>query len=70
MKFVPVTVIVVSGEPAATALGLIEVMVAPLTLKALAAEDDVLVFFTVTLTEPAAASWVLVTAAVSEVALP
>jgi hypothetical protein len=70
MKFVPVTVMVVSGDPAGTALGLRELIVGPLTLKALAGEDDVLVFFTVTLNEPEAASCVLVTAAVSEVALP
>jgi hypothetical protein len=70
MKLVPVIVIVVSGEPAATALGLIDVIVPAFTLNALAAEDDVLLFFTVTLNEPAAASWVLVTAAVNDVALP
>jgi hypothetical protein len=56
IKLVPVIVIVVSGEPAGAAFGLIEVIVGPLTLKTLAAEDDVLVFFTVTLNEPDAAS--------------
>jgi hypothetical protein len=61
---------VVSADPAATEVGVSEVIAGPFTLNELAAEDDVLEFFTVTLTVPAAASWVLVTAAVSEVALP
>jgi hypothetical protein len=69
-KLVPVIVMTVSGAPAEAVFGLIDVIAGPFTLKALAAEDDVLVFLTVTLNEPEAASCVLVTAAVSDVALP
>jgi hypothetical protein len=68
-KFVPVTVIVKPDDPAMPVAGLSEVSVGPFTWNVLAAEDEVLVFFTVTLTGPAEASCVLVTAAVSEVAL-
>jgi hypothetical protein len=55
-KLVPVIVIVVSGDPAGRAFGLIDVIVGPLTLNVLAVEDAVLVFFTVTLIDPVAAS--------------
>jgi hypothetical protein len=70
IKFVPVIVIVVSGDPAATEFGLIDPIAGAATLNTLLADEDVLVFFTVTLKDPAAASCVLVTAAVSDVALP
>jgi hypothetical protein len=56
MKFVPVIVIVVSGDPEGTAFGLIEVIAGAYTLKVPAGEDEVLVFFTVTFTLPAVAS--------------
>ena len=69
-KFVPVTVSVNAALPAAAEEGLNEASVGPLTLNALAGEEAALVFCTVTLGVPVRASWVLVTAAVSEVALP
>ena len=71
MKPMPVTVIVVAVVvPAAIEVGLSAVIVGPLTVNVRAAEEAVLEFWTVTLCGPAEASWVLVTAAVSEVALP
>jgi hypothetical protein len=69
MKFVPLTVTVVSGDPVGTAFGLTEVIAGPLTVKLLMADEQVLVFLTVTWTIPLEASWVPVTAAASEVAL-
>jgi hypothetical protein len=56
--------------PAAIVLGLSDAMAGPLTVNALAEEEAALVFCTVTDCGPAEASWVLVTAAVSEVAPP
>jgi hypothetical protein len=56
MKLVPVMVIVVSGEPAETEFGLMDVIVGPFTWNTLAAEDEVLVSLTVTLNAPAAVS--------------
>ena len=70
MKLVPVMVMVVLGEPAAIVLGLIEEIAGPFTVNALAVDEEVLVFLTVTFSDPEAASCALVTAAVSEVALP
>jgi len=69
-KLIPVTVSVKAAPPAAVAVGLSAVIAGPLTVKSLAADEAALEFFTVTLCEPAEASWALVTAAVSEVALP
>ena len=68
-KFVPATVSV-KGAPAATAEGGVsDVITGPLTVNVLA-EETPLGFRTVTFCGPAEASWALVTAAVSDVALP
>ena len=56
MKFVPAIVSIVSPDPAVIVLGFSEVIAGPFTLNALAVEDDVLVFFTVTFADPAEAS--------------
>ena len=56
--------------PAAIVVGLSDVIVGPLTVNVLAEEEALLEFWTVTFGVPAAASWVVVTSAVSEVALP
>ena len=69
-KFIPVTVSVKGAPPAKAEAGLSDAMAGPLTVNALAGEEAVLVFWTVTFGEPAEASWALVTAAVSDVALP
>ena len=71
-KFVPVTVRVKPADPAAIDVELSPVIVGPLTLKVLAAEnaaEDPLPFWTVTLTGPADANCAAVTAAVIFVAL-
>jgi len=71
MKSMPVAVIVVAVVvPAGIEVGLSAVIVGPLTVNVRAAEEAALEFWTVTFCGPAEASWVLVTAAVSEVALP
>ena len=69
-KFVPVTVRAKGAPPAAAEVELNDTMVGPLTVNELAADEAVLEFCTVTFGDPAAASCVLVTAAVSEVAPP
>ena len=69
-KPVPVTVRVKAAPPATAVAGLNDVILGALTVNLDAVEDALLVFFTVTLGVPAEASWVVVTAAVSEVALP
>jgi len=69
-KPIPVTVSVKAAAPAATEVGLSAVIVGPVTVNASAEEVAPLEFRTVTLGDPAEASWPLVTAAVSEVALP
>jgi len=68
-KPVPVTVRVKAEPPAAAVAGLSDVILGALMVNVDPVEDAVLVFFTVTLAVPAEASWVVVTAAVSEVAL-
>ena len=65
MKFVPVTVTIVSPVPAAAPLGLREVIAGAWTAKALVALDELLVFFTVMYADPDVFVWMLVTAAVS-----
>lgn len=69
-KLIPVTVSVKLALPAAIELGLRDVIAGPLTVNAVAGETAVLEFRTVTFCEPAAASWALVTRAVSEVRVP
>jgi hypothetical protein len=69
-KFIPVTVSVKGESPAAIDVGLSDVIVGPPTVNAIAEEEAVLEFFTVTFGDPAEASWALVTLAVSDVALP
>jgi len=69
-KFVPVTVSVKGAPPAAIEVGLSDAIVGLLAVNVAAEEEAALVFWTVTLDDPAEASWVLVTAAVSEVELP
>jgi len=69
-KCVPVTVSVNGTSPATAVDGVSDAIVGPLMVKADPPEDTELEFFTLTLAVPAEASWVLVTAAVSEVALP
>jgi hypothetical protein len=70
MKLAPETVIGTEGAvPAAIEAGLTDAMVGPLTMNGLAEETAVLEFCTVTLCDPAEASWAVVTAAVSEVVL-
>ena len=68
-KFVPATVSVNEDDPAATVAGVKDAILGAPMVNVDPVEDAVLVFFTVTLAVPAEASWVLVTAAVSEVAL-
>jgi len=70
MKPAPVTVTGVADDPAASEVGLSDAMVGPTTVNVVADEETALEFQTVTFDDPAEASWVLVTAAVSEVALP
>jgi len=70
MKLVPVMVIGVSVEPATTVAGLIELIAGADTVTAFAADTAVLVFCTVMLSEPAAASEAWGTVAVIEVAVP
>jgi len=67
MKFCPVTVSVNEPLPATAEVLLNDVMVGPFTGYALAAEEEVLEFWTVTFCDPADASSATVTAAVSEV---
>ena len=69
-KFDPVTVSVKGTPPATAEAGLSNEIEGPLTVNVLAVEDAALEFRTATFGDPAAASWVAVTAAVSEVALP
>jgi hypothetical protein len=69
-KFAPVTVSVNAADPAKAVAGLTDAMVGALTVNVLEDEEAVLEFLTVIFTEAAEASWVLVTAAVSEVGLP
>jgi hypothetical protein len=68
MKFCPVTVSVNGALPAICEVVLNDVMVGPLTGYALAEEEEVLEFWTVTFCDPADASSATVTVAVSEVA--
>ena len=68
-KPIPVTVRVKAALPAAHVAGLIAVIVGPLRVNVADGEEAVAEFWTVTLCDPTEASWVLVTAAVSEVAL-
>jgi len=63
-------VIVVSGEPATTEDGVIDVILGPLTVNVLAVEVAVLVFLTVRLCAPAVTMAVAGTVAVMEVAVP
>ena len=69
-KPVPVIVRVKAAPPASAVAGLSLVILGAAMVKVDAAEEAVLVFFTVTFTVPTEAIWVAVTAAVSEVALP
>jgi hypothetical protein len=69
MKLVPVIVIVVSGDPAATAFGLKEVIAGPFTEKFVPADAVPDPFATVILVVATLASCVEVTAAVSCVGL-
>jgi len=69
-KFAPETVRVKGALAAAIVLGLNDEMVGPLTANVLAEDEAPLEFLTVTFTDPVGFSWVLVTAAVSDVALP
>ena len=68
-KFVPATVSVKGALPATAEAGLSNAIAGPLTVNVLA-EETPLVFRTVMFCGPAEASWVLVTAAVSEAGLP
>jgi hypothetical protein len=70
MKLVPVTVMVVSGEPATTELGLKDAIAGALTVRWDAAEAAPPGFLTVILSEAAAASEAVGTVAVIEVAVP
>jgi len=70
MKLAPVTVTVVTAAPAGTEVGFIDMIVGPLTVNVFAAEEAALEFRTVMFCGPAEANWVLVTDAVSDVALP
>jgi hypothetical protein len=69
-KFVPVTVSVNAADPATAEAGLTDPMVGALTVNVLADEAAVLEFLTVIFADAAEASWVLVTAAVTDVGLP
>jgi len=69
-KLIPVTVSVKAALPAKAEVELKDVIAGPFTANALAEEETVLEFCTVTFCGPAEASWILVTDAVSEVALP
>ena len=69
-KLVPVTVSVKGALPATAEVGLSDVIVGPPMVKVYAADEAALEFWTVTFGDPAEASWVLVTAAVSEAGLP
>jgi hypothetical protein len=70
MKLAPVTVIGVAVVvPATIELRLSDAIVGPETVNGLAADAAVAVFWTVMLPGPEEASWVLVTYAVSELAL-
>jgi len=68
-KFDPLTVSVKPVDPATAEVGLSELILGALTVNVLAEETAVLAFLTVTLTAPAVSIWVLVTAAVMDVAL-
>ena len=68
-KPVPATASVKAEAPATAVAGVNDVIFGALMVNVDPVEEAVLVFFTLTLTVPAEASWVLVTAAVSEVAL-
>jgi len=68
-KPVPATASVKAEPPATAVAGVKDVIFGALMVNVDPVEEAVLVFFTLTLTVPAEASWVLVTAAVSEVAL-
>lgn len=68
-KLDPVTVSVNGALPETAEAGVNSVIAGPLTVNVLAVDTPV-AFRTVTLWAPAEASWVLVTDAVSEVALP
>jgi len=68
-KPVPVTARLKAADPATALVGLKEPIAGALTVNLYAADEALLVFFTVTFTDPAVASCVLVTAAVNEVAL-
>jgi hypothetical protein len=70
MKLVPVTVIVVSPDPATTELGLNEVIAGALTVKCEAADVAPPGFWTVMLSVAAAASEAVGTVAVIDVAVP
>jgi len=67
---VPVTPRLKGSEPATALVALNEEMAGALTAKEYELEEVLLEFFTVMFTFPAGVSWVLVTAAVSDVALP
>jgi len=69
-KFVPVRVSVKGAAPAAIDVTLKDASVGPMTVNAIAEEEALLEFLTVTFGDPVEASWALVTAAVSDVALP
>ena len=70
MKFVPATASVNGADPATAVAGVNVAIAGPVNVNTSAGEEEVIVFFTVTFTAPAVASWAAVTAAVSEVALP
>ena len=69
-KLEPATVRVKAAPPARAVEGVKDVIFGAPMVNVDAEEDAVLVFFTVTAALPAEASWVVVTAAVREVALP
>jgi hypothetical protein len=70
MKLVPVTVIVVSPDPATTELGVKEVMAGALAVKCEAGDAAPPGFWTVILSVPAAASEAVGIVAVIDVAVP
>ena len=68
-KPVPATVRVKAAPPATPVAGVNDVILGAPMVNVDPTDDALLVFFTVTLAVPADASWVVVTAAVSEVPL-